>query len=425
MSLETFQDDLMRCSRCSYCKWIPHQVMTDTRFLTGCPSIERFQFHGWSAGGRVIAALSLLRGRTEITETFLDMVYQCQMCGACDVSCKGERDFEPYEYMQELRIHCVEQGEILPEHMEVIDGLRSDDNMLGEPKAERGDWAEGLPVKNLTEQKAEVLFHAGCRYSFDSTLRQTVRDALTLLLDAGVDVAVMGADENCCGGRSYEMGFAGEFVKYARHNVELWKASGVKTVVTPCADCFQAFRVLYEKAGHHVDVEIVHITELLDRLVKEGTIKLRNEVPMTVTYHDPCHLGRLADPWVSWEGERKKVEGQLLIHDPPKRKRCGALGVYDAPRELLRAIPGLTLVEMHRIREYGWCCGAGGGVLEAYPDFAAWSAAGRVDEARSVGAEALVTACGWCKHTLTTSDDAADGKPMNVVDIVDLVRKAV
>jgi len=424
MSLETWQDDLMRCSRCSYCKWIPHQVMTDTRFLGGCPSIERFQFHGWSAGGRVIAALSLLKGRTQINDAFLDMVYQCQMCGSCDVSCKGERDFEPYEYMQELRIRCVEEGEILPEHMDVIEGLRREDNMLGQPKAARGNWAEGLPVKNLATEKAEVLFHAGCRYSYDESLRKTVRDGLSLLLDAGVDVGIMGADENCCGGRSYEMGFAGEFAKYAQHNIETWKTSGVKTVVTPCADCYQAFKVLYEKNGHRNTVEIVHITEMLDRLVKQGTIRLRNEVPLTVTYHDPCHLGRLAEPWVHWTGERKKVNGQLLIHDPPKAKRCGAGGVYDAPRELLRAIPGLTLVEMPRNREYGWCCGAGGGVLEAYPDFASWSAAKRLDEAQTTGAAALVTACGWCRHTFATTD-ATSGPSMKVLDIIDLVRQAV
>jgi Fe-S oxidoreductase len=424
MSLDTYQDDLMRCTRCSYCKWVPHQVMSDTRFLTGCPSIERFNFHGWSASGRVIASLSLLKGRTEITDRFLDMVYQCQMCGSCDVSCKVERDFEPYEYMLALRARCVEDGEMLPEHMDVIDSLRKHDNVLGEAKAHRGDWAAGLAVKDLTTEKAEVLFHAGCRYAFDENLRQTVRDGLALLVSAGVDVGIMGAEENCCGGRSYEMGYVGEFAKYAQHNVDTWKTAGVKHVVTPCADCFQAFKVLYDMNGQQHSVEIVHLTEYLARLVNEGTIRMKKEVPLTVTYHDPCHLGRLADPWVHWEGERKKVLGQLLIHDPPKRKRCGANGVYEAPRELLRAIPGLTFVEMHRIREYGWCCGAGGGVLEAYPDFATWTAGERLDEAQSVGAEAIVSACGWCKRTLSDAGDG-NGRAMKVFDIIDLIQQAL
>ena len=424
MNLDTFRDDLMRCTRCSYCKWVPHQVMEDTRYLTGCPSIKAFDFHGWSASGRVIASLSLLTGRTEITDGFLDMVDQCQMCGSCDVSCKVERDFEPYEYMLALRARCVEEGAMVPEHLEVIESLRKQDNVMGQPRASRGDWADGLAVKRLPAEKAEVLFHAGCRYSFDESLRRSVRDGLSLLLAAGVDVGIMGAEENCCGGRCYEMGYIGEFAKYAAHNVDTWVAAGVKCVVTPCADCFQAFKVLYDKNGLQCSVEIVHLTEYLARLVQQGTLQLRTPVPLTVTYHDPCHLGRLADPWVHWEGERKKVWGQMLVHDPPKRKRCGAVGVYEAPRELLRAIPGLTFVEMHRIREYGWCCGAGGGVLEAYPDFAASTAGERLDEAQSVGADVIVTACGWCKRTLSVAADG-NGRTMHVLDIIDLVHQAL
>jgi len=283
MDLERHEDDLMRCTRCSYCKWIPHQVMSDTRFLTACPSIERFKFHSWSAGGRLISALSLLKGRTDFTDTFVDVVYQCQMCGACDVSCKVERDLEPYEVMQDLRIRCVEQGEIPLPHMAVIEGLKQEDNMLEQPKERRGDWAEGLGAKDLTRDGAEVLFHAGCRYSFDEGLWPTLRDGFALLERAGVDVGILGRDENCCGGRSYEMGFAGELTKYAQHNADTWKTAGVKTVVTPCADCCQAFRVLYDKNGNEPSVEILHIIELLDRLIQRERLEMTKEVPLTVT----------------------------------------------------------------------------------------------------------------------------------------------
>jgi len=424
MALERHEDDLMRCTRCSYCKWVPHQVMEDTRFLTVCPSIERFKFHSWSAGGRLISALSLLRGRTEFTDTFLDVVYQCQMCGACDVSCKVERDLEPYEVMQDLRTRCVEEGEVPAPHMAVIEGLKQHDNMLEQPKERRGDWAAGLGVKDLTKESAEVLFHAGCRYSYDEGLWPTVRDGLTLLAEAGVDVGILGREENCCGGRSYEMGYVGELAKYAQHNTDTWRTAGIKTVVTACADCYQTFKVLYDKNGSAPSVEILHITEFIDRLVKQGKIKLTRKVPLTVTYHDPCHLGRLAEPWVHWEGKRVKVRGQMLIHDPPKKKRCGAGGVYDAPRAILRAIPGLHFVEMYRIKEYAWCCGAGGGVREAYPEFAAWTAGQRLEEAKAVGAEALVSACGWCKRSFT---DAATetGRQMRTYDVTELVRQAL
>jgi len=424
MALESHEEDLLRCTRCSYCKWIPHQVMSDTRFLAVCPSIERYNFHAWSAGGRLIAALSFLRGSSDFTDTFLDMIYQCQMCGGCDVSCKVERDLEPYEIMQEFRIRCVEAGEILPPHLAAIDGLKQQDNMMEQPKQRRGTWAEGLSVKDLTRERAEVLYHVGCRYSFDADLWPSARDGLTLLLDAGVDVGIMGRDETCCGGRAYEMGFAAELAKYADHNTDAWVSAGVKTVVTPCADCYQTFKVLYDKIGRKASVRILHITELVSRLLEQGRIGMKRGVPLTVTYHDPCHLGRLAEPWVHWEGKRTKVNGQLLIHEPPKRKRCGAGGVYEAPRNILRSVPGLNFVEMPRVREYAWCCGAGGGVREAYPDFARWTAGQRLDEARAVGAEALVSACPWCKRSFT--DAAAElGQPMKVYDIIEVIQQAL
>lgn len=424
MALDTYEQDMMRCTRCSYCKWIPHQVMSDSRFLTVCPSIEKYNFHGWSAGGRQIAALSLLKGRTNIEDNFLDMIYQCQMCGGCDVSCKVERDLEPYEVMQQLRISCIEQGDIIPEHIAIIDGLKKDDNMMMESKEKRGEWAEGLGVKILTKDIAEVLFHAGCRYSFDRELWPTCKSALTILLNAGVDIGILGREETCCGGRSFEMGFEGEMKKYAQHNAETWRSMGIKKVITACADCYHAFRVLYDRAGCEHLPEVLHITQFIDQLIQEGKIKLTKKVVLTVTYHDPCHLGRLAEPWVHWEGTRIKVDGQMVVHDPPKKKRCGAGGVYEAPRNILRAIPGLNFVEMYRIREYAWCCGAGGGVREAYPEFANWTAVKRLEEAKAVGAESLVSACPLCKRNFT---DAANeiGGGVGVHDIVELVQQSI
>ncbi len=424
MALEQFKEDMLRCTRCSYCKWVPHQVMSDSEFLSICPSIDRYNFHGWSAGGRQIAALSLLTGRTTLEDKTLDMIYQCQMCGGCDVSCKVERDLEPYEVMQALRFRCVEEGEITPEHMVVIEGLKREDNMMMQPKQDRGNWAAGLDAKNLAEESAEVLYHAGCRYSFDEELWPIARTGLNLLVGAGVDVGIMGAQETCCGGRSYEMGFAGELTKYAQHNTEAWKSLGVKTVVTPCADCYQAFKVLYDKVGQNHDIEILHITEFVERLLQNGKITFSKRLPLSVTYHDPCHLGRLSEPWVHWKGERMKVNGQMVIHEPPKKKRCGANGVYDAPRNILTAIPGIDFVEMRRIREYAWCCGAGGGVKEAYPDFAVWTGAARLEEARAVGAEALVSACPWCKRNFLDAASESDS-PIKVYDIIELIDQAM
>jgi Fe-S oxidoreductase len=424
MALKDFEKDMMRDSRCGYCKVIPHVMMTDTRFINVCPSIAKFNFHGFSAGGRMVAGLSLLRDRIEYTDGFLDMIYQCQMDGACDVSCKIDRDLEPLQVMQELRIKCVEDGQLIAGHMPVLEGLRKEDNMLQRKKADRGKWAEGLGVKEVTKDKAEVLFHAGCRYSFDNELWPIVQNSINILKKAGMDVGIMGKDEACCGGRAYEMGYEAELVKYAEHNIQAWKTAGVKTVVTPCSCCYQTFKVLYDKIGKKPDIEIYHFTEYLDKLIKEGKLKFTKKVPMTVTYHDPCHLGRLSEPWIHWNGKEVKVAGQMIVHDPPKKYRRGGEGVYDIPRDILKAIPGLNLVEMYRIREYAWCCGSGGGVKEAYPEFALWTAGERIKEAKDVGAEALVSACGWCKRNFTDAVKET-GNKIEVLDIIDLVQKAL
>ena len=122
----------------------------------------------------------------------------------------------------------------------------------------------------------------------------------------------------CCGGRAYELGYAGELTKYAEHQMEAFRAAGVRTLVTPCSDCYATFKVLYDKIGKKLGIEVLHITQYLDQLIKEGKIKLTKQVPLTVTYHDPCHLGRLAEPWVHWNGKETKVMGQLIVHDPLK-----------------------------------------------------------------------------------------------------------
>ena len=424
MGWQDYVHDMQRCTRCSYCKWIPYRYMQNPEFMEGCPSVSRFNWHAYAASGKFNIAYSLLQGRIEIDDTFLDVLYKCHMDGSCDISCKVQQDIEPLQLMQELRIKCVEEGQLVPEHMIVIEGLRKEDNMMQASKVDRDKWAKGLDVKVLTEESAEVIFHAGCRYSFDEELWPTVRAAVTLLQKAGVEVGIMGADEVCCGGRAYELGYASELTKYADHQIEALRTAGAKTLVVPCSDCYATYKVLYDKIGKKLGVEVYHITQYLDLLIKEGKLKLTKEVPLTVTYHDPCHLGRLGESWIHWQGKEIKAMGPMIIHDPPKKYRRGANGIYEPPRDILKSINGLKLVEMYRIKEYAWCCGAGGGVIDAYPKFATWTGSERLKEANAVGAEAIVSACPWCKRNFL---DAAkeSGHRIEVYDIIELVQKAI
>jgi Fe-S oxidoreductase len=344
-------------------------------------------------------------------------------CGSCDVSCKVCRyNLEPLEMVRELKFRLVQDGQGLDAHKSVIESLNKEQNTVLQPKAERGEWADGLDVPRLSSEKAEVLFHAGCRFSYDEDLQESARAAVLLLKNAGVDVGILGEREMCCGGRVYSMGYKDEFARFAQANMQTWARAGVKTVVTSCADGYHAFKRLYPQLGSQV--EVLHTVEFIDRLVKEGKLTFRSEVPITVTYHDPCHLGRQGEPYVPWDGVEKKIKSQIIVYEPKRPRYNGAWGVYDPPREILRSIPGVELVEMERIREYSWCCGAGGGVREAYPEFSMWTASERIAEAKATGAEALVSACPWCERNFIDAISAL-GDTMQVYDVVELVQKAM
>jgi Fe-S oxidoreductase len=423
MALEDFAAEMDRCSQCSYCKWIPFDHVKSWRFAKNCPSISYHNFNSYSARGRYAVARSLIKGQSGYSDAVRDIVFTCMTCGSCDVSCKVCRyNLEPLEMVRELKFRLVQDGQGLDAHKSVIESLNKEQNTVLQPKAERGEWADGLDVPRLSSEKAEVLFHAGCRFSYDEDLQESARAAVLLLKNAGVDVGILGEREMCCGGRVYSMGYKDEFARFAQANMQTWARAGVKTVVTSCADGYHAFKRLYPQLGSQV--EVLHTVEFIDRLVKEGKLTFRSEVPITVTYHDPCHLGRQGEPYVPWDGVEKKIKSQIIVYEPKRPRYNGAWGVYDPPREILRSIPGVELVEMERIREYSWCCGAGGGVREAYPEFSMWTASERIAEAKATGAEALVSACPWCERNFIDAISAL-GDTMQVYDVVELVQKAM
>jgi Fe-S oxidoreductase len=294
-------------------------------------------------------------------------------------------------------------------------------------KGKRGDWASGLNLKDATKEKVDVLYHVGCLTSYDKDMQKLARATAKILQKANVNFGIAGDAETCCGGRAYQMGYKEDFLNQAKKNMDMIKKAGVKTVVTACADGYQAFKVLYDKYDQlkihlKAGLEVLHISEYIDKLIKDGKLKLQKKVDLSVTYHDPCRLGRLGEPWIHWEG--KKIPGDRFVFDPPKVYRRGTHGVYEPPRDVIKGIPGIKLTEMTRIKEYSWCCGAGGGVNESNPDFAKWTARERIEEAGSTGAEAMVTACPWCEQTFNEAIKETDSS-LKVYDIVELVEKAI
>ena len=422
MSLADYQRDMETCCRCSACKFIPFEKVQGFHNVNVCPSIARYNFHAYSGGGRLGIGVAMLENELDYSDKLLEVVYNCQMCGACDISCKYAMDMEVLEPINEMRIECVESGHTIPIFDEMISMLRKEGRMVPDEEIEQGHWYDGLDVKEVAAHKTETVYHAGCRTAHDPAMWKVARSIVSLMHTAGIDVGVLGADERCCGGRAYQIGYQADFIRQAENNMGLIHQSGAKTLVTGCAECYHAFKVLYDKFDLKGDLEVLHTTEYFARLIQEGNLVCKKDLDLKVTYHDPCHLGRLGEPYIPWEG--KEIPGQIRLFDPPKEFRRGSYGVYEPPRDVLTSIPGVKLTEMKRIKEYAWCCGAGGGVKESNPNFAQWTAKERIEEAAATGAEAIVTACPGCEKNLQKVVED-QGEHIKIYDVVELIDQAV
>jgi Fe-S oxidoreductase len=420
--LEDYRSDMEMCCRCSICKFVPLEKLIENRHSYVCPSIARFDYQAYAGAGRMAIGISLLEKRIDFSEKLMDVVYNCQMCGACDISCKYAMDMEVLEPINEMRIECVKGGHTLPVLDKLVDKMSKTGSMVQSAKAGRGDWASRMNVKDATAEKVQVLYHAGCRTCSDKALWKSAQDGLSMIQQSGVDVGIAGEHELCCGSRAYQTGYQEEFLKQAKKTLKLIQKSGAVTLVTGCADCYYAFKVLFDKFGLKGNFEVLHTTQYLERLIQEKKLKPSKKVDIKVTYQDPCHLGRLGEPYIHWKG--KPVPGNIRIFDPPKEFRRGTYGVYDSPRSILASIPGLKLIEMDRTREYAWCCGGGGGVAESNPEFARWTARERIAEADSTRAEWLVTACAGCEQNFSSALKES-GSRIKVIDINSLLKKAL
>jgi Fe-S oxidoreductase len=421
MGLEQYLGDINMCCRCSACKFIPLQRVDGAKYSYVCPSIAKYNFHAYSGGGRLNIAASMSKNKIAYTDKLRNVVYNCQMCGACGVSCNYAMDMEVIQPINEFRIKCVKDGQTHPALEKVIAGLRKNNNMVPISN-KRGDWAIGLDLKNAVEEQVDVLYHVGCLTSSDEYMHKLAKANVNILQKGGINFGIAGDAELCCGGRAYQMGYEEDFLNQAKKNMLLIKKAGIKTLITGCSDCYQAFKVLYDKFDLKGGLEVFHITEYIDKLIKEGRIKLIKPINLNITYHDPCHLGRLGEPWIHWRG--KRIQGDRFLFDPPKEYRRGTKGIYEPPRRILNRLPGLKFSEMTRIKEYSWCCGAGGGVNESNPEFADWTAAERIAEAVDTGAEAIVSACPWCEKTFRETIKK-NGNSLSVYDIVELVEKSL
>lgn len=408
MSLADRRQFQEACTRCSQCKFVSTPSHAD--FASACPSIDYGHFNAYSGGGKVITSYALATGKAPVTPELIDTVYACTMCGACDTLCKTNQGdtVEPMDTLYALRAHLAKKGHAPRPQVDATQRLRKEGSHLG-ARAERSRWADGLQLKNATREPVEVLLHAGGSNAFDRTQWPQLHAIVKLLTRAGIHFGIAYDDETDAGGLAYDVGFQDITRELGVKYQQRLAASRASVLVSACASDYAAFRNLYPRLGiTFKKVRVAHITEYLAELLACGRLPQPSTgtPTQTVTYHDPCRLGRLSEQYEPWEGKFITVHNTMLVPDSPKPVRFGTKGNYDAPRQLLTSAGGVKLVEMPRNREFAYCCGAGAATGEAYPELAQMAAVNRLREAQSTGAYCIVTACAGCQQHLASAAKA-------------------
>ncbi len=301
--LENFVYDMSRCIKCKGCTWVDHIYMPGVKFSTRCPSATRYWFDSYGAYGKMRMGLALAENRLGYSDKLLEILYACTLCGACDVGCKRNLDLEIELTLEALRIKAVKDGQgPMPEHKKIARNILTKHNSFGAPHENRTRWlTEGIRLA----PKADVLYFVGCTAAY--TNPELARATAKILNASGTPFMLM-PDEWCCGNVLYSVGMIDEARELAQRNIEAVKQTGASTVLTSCAEGYRMWKVDYPKilgmATADLGFRVVHLVEYVAELIKEGTLKLTNPVNLRLTYHDPCSLSRLSEPWVPWSGER-------------------------------------------------------------------------------------------------------------------------
>ena len=380
-----FKEEIYSCTRCGTCKYIYH-VYDDS-----CPSGVKFRFETFYPSGKLHLARGLLEGKLEWSERIRDIIFACPTCGNCTVQCQSRQADMLVEIFEALRADAVKHGVgPLPNQKAFADSVEKEHNPYKEAHKERLNWMKGIENEVPRKEKADILYFVGCTSSYRQM--DLAQATIKILNKLAVDYTV-SEDEWCCGSPLMRTGQLEQVNDLVNHNLELIKNIGATKVVTSCAGCYRTLKKDFPKYAEELEgVEILHITEFLEQQIQEGKLDLPKKFENTiVTYHDPCHLGRHSE-------------------------------VYEAPRAIIKAIPGIELVEMGRIKENAWCCGAGGGVKSGFKDWAVEISSERIKEAEKTGCTILLSACPFCKTNLIDAIKAA-GSNVKFMDIVELLNE--
>jgi len=381
-----YEEVVHRCFRCGYCKF------TEDYHDFNCPTYRKFRFETFSPGGRMWLIRAWLNNEIKTSERLQQILFSCATCANCVEHCVFTFKDDLVNIFIAAREKLVDEQIIPPAVRDYFKNIHISGNPYKEPEAERGKWAEGTGIKAFDAQ--EYLFYVGCVGSYDERAKKIARSVGNLLLKSGLSFGILGEKEHCDGNEVKALGEAGLFQYLAEQNITQFKEIGAKKIITLDPHAFNSFRKDYKELG--AGFEAVHYSQILAPLIQSGKIPLASYKDR-VTFHDPCYLGR---------------------HN----------GVYEAPRQILKSIPGLELIEMHQNRANALCCGGGGGnfftdILGGGEDSPSRI---RVRQALDTGAQIIAVSCPQCAKMLEDALKAENlTERLEVLDVSEIVNRAL
>jgi Fe-S oxidoreductase len=395
--------DLDACTRCGRCEdtcpaylsgkaLSPKKVVQDlkTYWLERAPALIAAKKAVKNGGAREIPSPEKPMIGEVIPE---QVIWDCMGCLACKENCPVF--ILPLEKLIEMRRYLVLMESRFPSEVQLVfRNMENNNNPWGVGLGLRMEWTRGLEVKTLSEGKGgDFLFFVGCAGAFDERNKRVAKSLVKILKHCGVDFSVLGTEEGCCGDSARRIGNEYLFQTLAKANIEIFKNYGVKKILTMCPHCLNTLKNEYPQLGGNY--EVIHYTQFIADALESGKLKLTKAADKVVTYHDSCYLGR---------GNR----------------------VFEAPRQILHALPGVKLVEMEKHRERSFCCGAGGGRMWMEEKIGTRINQMRTEQAAQTKAGYIGTACPYC---LTMIGDGIKEKgledTMGVFDLSELVEQSM